>query len=511
MHSSTTRTRISNTVATSRPLETSPVGYQREWKLYVLVLLVLDGLVIWGSLTLAYSVRMTSGLLIYNAPYDPAIYRELALLNVPIWLILFALLGLYQRDNHLGGTIEYQQILKACTIGVIAIIVVSFLWHDLTLVSRGWLLLSWGMACGLLGLERFVIRRVAYQLRQHGWFTARVLIVGANEQGLAMARQWNQSATSGMQVIGFIDDFKPLGTTVWGDLKVIGRPSALATVAGSTRADEVVVVPNAIAWESFEEIIARAGTPQRYSLRLSPGFYELFATGVAITNKTFVPLFKINEARIVGVDALLKALLDYGLGTLLLALAALFMLLISLGLRASTPRRPILVRHSTLGRGGTTFQMLKFNTVAGPDRLSGLAEILFRSGLDKLPQLINVLTGQMSLVGPRPRVIGGEEADARTARNLQAVKPGLLGPWLVPQYWSSSDEGRDELYYMRNWTVWLDIQILFQAVLSAISVGRRASAQDADTTAAHTGEPSVIQVPTLEPHCLPESSDSSSR
>jgi lipopolysaccharide/colanic/teichoic acid biosynthesis glycosyltransferase len=367
--------------------------------------------------------------------------------------------------------------------GVMILIVLSLFFRDLFMISRGWLVLCWGLSSVLVVLERFIVRHIAYILRRHGYLTARVLIVGVSEQGIAIARQWSQSLTSGMQMVGFVDDFKPLGTPVVNGLKVIGRPTALHELGHRTGANEVVVVPNAVAWETFEEMIARASTPNGYTLRLSPGFYELLTTGVAVTNKAFVPLLTINEARIVGTDAVLKLLLDYGLGVPLLILAAPLMGLIALGLQLVRPHGPVLAHYQTFGQCGTTFEMLKFfirmepvAQAANQNRmkettwvsLSWLERALYRSGLDKLPQLFNVMAGQMSLVGPRPRVVD-EKADSGTVRNLQTVKPGFIGPWTSSGPCDPKDETQDELYYVRNWTIWVDLQALVQTLLYVFS------------------------------------------
>ena len=142
---------------------------------------------------------------------------------------------------------------------------------------------------------------------------------------------------------------------------------------------------------------------------------------------------------------------------------------------------PVLARYRTLGQSGATFEMLKFSTriepvakmaslrtAPFPTNVTRLERILYRRGLDKLPQLFNVVAGQMSLVGPRPRVIE-DETDAGTARNLLTVKPGMLGPWMMPGACSTGDETQDELYYVRNWTIWIDLQVLAQAVLRELS------------------------------------------
>lgn len=449
-----------------------PSTYDREWKGYLVALAVLDALMVLAGMTLAYSLRITSGLLAYEAPYQDATYNGIALLSLPVWLVIFLFHGMYRRDNLLGGLVEYQQVSKAITTGIITLMVVSFLWRDVVTVSRGWLLFTWVISIALIVVGRFIARRVVYRLRRSGLFNARVLIVGANDQGVAMAHQWRQSPSSGMEIIGFLDDFKPIGTPVVDGIKVIGQASALSQVAGRLCVHEVVMVPNAVAWETFEEIITQASNDKRFTLRVSPGFYALSTSGVAVTNKTFVPLFTLHEARIVGVDAIFKALLDYGVGIPLFLIALLPMALIALGLRLSGVAR-VLARHRTIGQGGRMFTMFKFNADAGR---SWLDRLLIRWGADKMPQTLNVILGEMSLVGPRPRVVAAEPAEAHHTHYLQSVKPGLIGPWMASPGWSSDDESHDELYYVRNWTIELDIQLLVQAVLSLFGA-RRAAGQ----------------------------------
>lgn len=446
----------------------SPRG---QWLLLVSVLLLVDALATWTGLTLAYALRLSSGLLDYHATWDAGVYRALALVAVPMWVLWSAVVGLYRRDNLLGGMSEYRKVLDACTGGVMQLILVSFLWRDLALMSRGWLVLSWGLSVLLMLAGRFTVRRLAYRMRRSGWFRQRVLMVGANEQGVAIAEQWHRSRSSGMDVVGFLDDFKPVGTPVLNGTSVIGRPTALDEVAAQTRASEVVVVAGAIAWETFEEIVARAATPRGYVLRVSPGFYETLATGVAVTNKTFVPLFSIDRSRLVGLEAVAKTLLDYGIALPLLIPAAPLTLLLALLIRRLRPGQDLLARYRTVGQGGRPFTMYKLPS--RPDAAaSSLERRLYRTGLDKLPQLWNVVRGDMSLVGPRPRVLGEpSRACQDTARNLQTVKPGITGPWRVSGHWSSGDEYRDELYYVRNWTFWFDIQILLRSLLSGSRLG----------------------------------------
>lgn len=443
---------------------------RHQWLLFRLLMVLVDAIAIWGGLTAAYSLRIESGVLAYAATWDAHVYHTLALVCTPIWLLWSALLGLYRRDNLLGGLGEYRSVLDACTGGTLQLVLVSFLWRELGPVSRGWIILSWVLTGACLGVGRFLLRRIGYWLRGHGWFRDRVLIVGASEQGVAIAEQWLRSRRSGMQVAGFIDDFRPVGTPVVDGLKVLGRPRALAQIAHEVGASEVVVVAGATAWETFEEMVVHSTIKNGYKLRVSPGFYETLGTGVAITNKTFVPLYSVHGARLVGIEAWVKALLDYGLALPAVLVTAPLTAALAVALKVTDPQRPVLTSHRAVGLG-REFGLLKLRS-SGSDAAGALERWLYRSGLDKLPQFLNVLAGHMSVVGPRPVVVGAGTLPSGTVRNLATVKPGLVGPWLVNGHWSSGDEARDDLYYVRNWTVWLDLQIVAQITVARLLRGR---------------------------------------
>ena len=458
------RTRMKNLPSGVSKLRTR----NREWAALALLLVIMDALAVGMSLFLAYALRLTSGFWTYYADYSAGKYYLLVLLSIPIWLIIFYLMGLYKADNLLGGVFEYQQIIKACVAGVIAVILISFFWREFALVSRGWILLSLGFSILILGGERFIMRRVGYWLRRHGWLMTRALIVGANDQGLAMAQQWVENPESGIKVVGFLDDFKPLYMPVCDGIEVLGRPSQLSEIIQQEGVEDVILVSNAVAWETFEDMIRENGSQIPYILRLSPGFYEILSTNVVVQNKTFVPLFTVNRDRLVGIEATLKKLEDLLFGIPLLLLFSPVLLVLALLLKWQRPDSPVLQRNRTLAQGHGDFIMFKFRSAkdalrAGQQSMA-LERFLYRSGLDKLPQLINVVAGQMSLVGPRPQVIGHIQHDLQFLRQLQTLKPGVTGPWMVSSFWTSGDERRNELYYIRNWTIWLDFQILYQTL-----------------------------------------------
>jgi lipopolysaccharide/colanic/teichoic acid biosynthesis glycosyltransferase len=464
----------SNSIATyDRMIVSGRLAARRQWQLLKAALIIVDGLGVMFALMLAYKVRIDGFLLglQYEHPIDLNTYRWLVVASAPIWISAAALLGLYRRDNLLGGIVEYKQVIKACSAAIFAIILSTFLVRDENFdLSRLWIVLAWVFSIAITLGARFVMRRVGYLLRERGYLVARVLIVGANDQGAAIARQWRASPRSGMRVVGFLDDFKSVGSKVVGDLAVVGRPTALSAAVHEHQIDEVVVVSSAVAWETFGELVTRNQNATDFTMRLSPGFYELLTSSMAVTNKTFVPLLTLHESRIVGVDAFLKWLFDVGMSCLALLLTWPAGLAIALRLRQKHPGQPALTRQRVRGLLGKPFDLLQFATHgAEHDHLDNvttrtLESWLVWTGFDKWPQLLNVLRGDLSLVGPRPLPIETRVDELRGAHNLASVKPGVLGPWLVNDASRSPDLLNDEVAYVRNWEIWRDVPIVFQAL-----------------------------------------------
>ena len=471
------------------PERTIPAAHRRARRtqraVLAAVLLASDALMVGLALLLAWYLRIGGGWLVYNAPADYPVYRQVAWLSALIFVLIFAALGLYNPDGLLGGTQEYARILRGCTYGVIALIVVSFLQHDRPL-SRGWLILSWLLLILLVGVSRFAWRRVFHWARRKwGWFISPTLIVGVSDHALAIAAQLNRAASS-YKIVGFVDEFMPPGTPVLDDLAVLGNTRQLHELTAAHQVEQVILLSNAVTWESFQEVMAGAGFANGYQLRLSPGFYEILTANVQVTHQAFVPLLHVDQARLSGLDWVFKTLLDFGLGALLLVCSLPLGLLIALAILLSDGR-PLFTRHKVLGIKGLPFWTIKFRTdlwgstrrrldcdpaaeiVDDPQIASRVGRFLYRSGLDKLPQLLDVLRGHMSLVGPRSNLTERELHSRTWHPSLLTVKPGWTGPWAVGGATTLEDEMRLNLFYIRNWTIWLDLQILYQTLKLALS------------------------------------------
>jgi len=264
--------------------------------------------------------------------------------------------------------------------------------------------------------------------------------------------------------------------------------------------EEVVIATTAMDDEQLVRVSQQLTTHHGgMRMRLSSGLYEVFTTGMDVTTRNSVPLMSLKRLRLSHVETLLKTGLDYLL--ILAAMPLLLPIFLTVALLVKLDSSgPVFYQRRVLGVGGRPFGAFKFRTmyVNGNDileqhpelkaelaknhklkhdpRITRIGNLLRRTSLDELPQLINVLLGQMSLVGPR--MISPSEHDlyGRMKLNLLTVKPGLTGMWQVSGRSDLSYEERVRLdmYYIRNYSIWMDIQILFFQTIPAVMKGRGA-------------------------------------
>lgn len=453
----------------------------------VLALPVLDAIFISVSFFLAYHLRFESNWLPYYAPFSSQFYWTLLSLLVPTWLLIFAAYGLYDSRYLFGGTREYARIVNACALGVMAMIVLSFMYRVAEQpISRGWLLIYFGLSVLTIISCRFAFRRLIYRLRQRGLFLKRSLIVGANQEGQAIAEQFHSVPTAGIHVVGFVDDTLAEGTMVNG-LSVLGNSKSLETLVEEQEIDELIVSPASLSHEALLDVYRAFGSNGSHvEVRLSPGLFEILTNGATVQEVGSVPLVSLNKLRITGIDAFLKSALDCVGAAVGLILLSPFLLLVALLVKLDSPG-PVLHRRRVLGVGGRTFEALKFRTMRvdadeyleqhpelaeelerngklkDDPRVTRLGKFLRKASIDELPQLVNVLKGQMSLVGPRMIAPPEWVKFGKWKHNLLTVKPGLTGQWQVSgrSELSYEDRVRLDMHYIRYYTIWLDVRILF--------------------------------------------------
>jgi exopolysaccharide biosynthesis polyprenyl glycosylphosphotransferase len=471
----------------------SSVSRATQWRLFSLSLVISDIIAIGLAFRVAYFFRfeLSLGFFYLDAtpPFD--FYQRLVLFLIPLWLIIFALTGLYNRQKLLGGT--EALVFNATTAGMFAVISAGFL-DPSFIFARGWLLLAWGFAFLFTSIGRFILRRVIYSLRIRGYFLSNAIIIGANNEGLSLAEQLMRWKTSGLQVLGFVDKKISSGRVVYRNLAVLGDVDQLDDLVEKYGIEELILASSAISSrDKMMEIFQRFGTAKDINVRLSSGLYEIITTGLTVKEFAYVPLVGVNKVRLTGVDQCLKMLLDYCLAIPGLIVITPLLILIGLFVKLDSPG-PVIFRRRVMGVNGKEFDAYKFRTMHingdeiladRPDLQAELAEnhklkndpritlvgnFLRKSSFDELPQLINVLKREMSLVGPRIITLEEVEKYDQWDINLLTIPPGITGLWQVSGRSDVSYEERVRLdmYYIRNWSIWLDLQILFQTIPAVI-------------------------------------------
>ncbi len=491
-----------NIAATQRKVEanaTSSLAAQRN--LYRMFLVIGDAAMLLLAFTLAYWLRFAAGITLHAeiVPYWQG-YLFLYSFLIPLWLGIFAVFGLYDFNSLLGNITEYGKVVNACTWGMMAVVIYGF-FDPAFVIARGWLVFSWLLSMFWVSSFRLLMRRIAYRARRAGYFVMPTVIVGTNQEAVALADQLRNSAGSGMEITGLVavagSGFR-MGDQIHG-IPVLGDLEHLQEILAVQHAEEVVVATTAVDGEQLVGISQQLSNSPQTHMRLSSGLYEVFTTGMEVATRNSVPLMSLKRLRLNGVETLLKGALDYALILLALPVLLPVFVVIAVLIKLDSPG-PVFYHRCVLGVGGKSFGAFKFRTMyvdgnqileqfpelkaelacahklKDDPRVTRIGKWLRRTSLDELPQLLNVILGQMSLVGPRMISPAEHDLYGRMKLNLLTVKPGLTGMWQVS---GRSDLKYDErvrldMYYIRNYSIWLDIQILFFQTIPAVFKGRGA-------------------------------------
>jgi exopolysaccharide biosynthesis polyprenyl glycosylphosphotransferase len=488
-------TNIEDVLETSQVLKitkaSNTVSRKSQWLIFQIILLISDAFMVGISFRLAYLIRfqLSIGIFKEDAIISFEYYQLLTFILLPIWLVIFSFHGLYQKKNLLGGIHEYDKIFRASSFGILLIIIFGFLVPSLP-IARGWLSIAWPLTVFIPILNRFSLRRVVYHLRKYGFFLTPALIVGGNAEGRWLAEQLVGWRTSGLLIIGFVDEKVRPGTHLFENLYSLGTVKQLDEIIKKYNIGELILATSAITSRNKQmEIFKKYGISGDVCVRMSSGLYEIITTGLTVSEFAYVPFITINKARLTGWDEVAKLFLDYAITIPGLILISPLLLIIAIAIKLDSPG-PVIHRRQVMGMNGSKFYAYKFRSMhvngdqildSHPDlreelasnhklksdpRITGIGHFLRRSSLDELPQLINVLRREMSLVGPRMispvEVAKYDQWDI----NLLTVRPGITGPWQVSGRSDISYEERVQIdmFYVRNWTIWLDLQILIQTL-----------------------------------------------
>jgi len=318
----------------------------------------------------------------------------------------------------------------------------------------------------------------------------RIVVLGTGKAGREFVRQVvkGKCLGEGLEVVGFLDDDPDKqGKHVEG-IPVLGPMSQVVELAKERKVDDVVFALPLRAFPEVEKLVLEL---QRFPVRVGvvPDFYDLAFIRPQAHDLAGIPMIGLREPAISEFELFIKRAFDLVFGTLLLIVSAPLMLLIALSIKLDSPG-PAIFRQQRVGENGRLFWMYKFRSMAPdaerrlhevldetpdgqllykrPDdpRITRVGRWLRRTSLDELPQLFNVLKGEMSLVGPRPELPFIVDRYERWQLQRFSVPPGITGWWQVN---GRSDRPmhlhtEDDLYYIRNYSLWLDLKILWKTI-----------------------------------------------
>jgi exopolysaccharide biosynthesis polyprenyl glycosylphosphotransferase len=407
------------------------------------------------------------------------------LLTIPLWVVVFAVYGLYDRKDLDAPSEEIRRLFHGITVSLVAVVMVTF-WAKFA-VSRGWIA-SLALFCTLtVSVGRLAVRRLARRLSVTGYLVSPALIVGTNEEARTIARSLRRQRQLGYRAVGFVSIGQAPIDAVDG-VPVVGGVEEVAQLARQTGVAAVIIAGTAVHADLLQQIDQALQTVD-VEIRLTPGLPFVSPSRITIRPLDGLALLSLDRRELGLRQAALKRTFDMLFGTILFVLSLPVMVTVGI-LVKTTSRGPALFRQERVGKDGKPFVLYKFRSMVqgaeaqhaelvkqmGADtllfklredpRVTPVGRVLRRWAVDELPQLWNVVKGDMSLVGPRPAIPSETALYNTRLRTRLRVKPGLTGLWQVNgrHELPFADYIRYDLFYVENWSLGLDLYVIGKTV-----------------------------------------------
>ncbi|MDY0044507.1 MAG: sugar transferase [Syntrophales bacterium] len=452
------------------------------------ILFLFDILILMASFYLVYFVNYYADY--FNPFYLPFNFMFLFFGNFILWVYLSRYFKIYDSKRLTPYSKEFRDVTVASTLGIgISSLPIIISAESLATIQFPFHL--WFVQTGLLILFRVILRESLKYIRKRGYNYRQVLIAGKNTRSLKLEQMINESPGYGLRVLGYIDDPNDSPSAVTDfSYPLLGSLENLSSIMREKVVDEIfITLPIKSFYSQIQDIIR---TAQKVGVEVKIPV-DLFDTGFAqstISHLGDVPFFEMYTSPKLNFQLFFKRMVDIVVSLLLLVILSPLFALISILIKVTSPDGSIFFTQNRVGYNGRLFKFLKFRTMIpnaesmkkdlieknemdGPvfkikddPRVTGLGRFLRKTSLDELPQLINVLAGEMSLVGPRPPLpTEVNEYDLQYRRRL-SMKPGITCLWQVNgrnnipfEKWMELD-----MQYIDEWSLWLDFKIMMKTI-----------------------------------------------
>jgi Undecaprenyl-phosphate glucose phosphotransferase len=452
-----------------------PKGLLKEYsQVLSMVLRGLDVVAIIAAGCIAYFYKFG------NLHLTPLYLTALCIGSV-LTLIVFAVFRIYESVRAQSYWAHLMRLIQAIFIVLMLLAGLAFLSKTGEDFSRGWSMLWALFSLILLILFRCSLLILLHLMRKKGWNERRIVIIGAGELGMQLMEALQQALWTGFKVMAIFDDHVQDKPCHIAATPVLPTPQSIRDylISSTVSIDEVWIAMPLHAEARMKSILHELRNDM-ITTRLVLDIFGMELLNHSVSHLAGFPIINMRSTPMVGMNRMIKALEDRVLASVILLLLSPLLLFIAIVIKLSS-KGPVFYRQKRVSWNGKEFEMLKFRSMpvdaesqTGPVwakkdelRATKIGAFLRKTSLDELPQLINVLAGHMSIVGPRPeRMFFVEQFKEKIPRYMQKhlVKAGITG-WAQVNGWrgNTSLEKRIEydLYYIENWSLALDIKIIF--------------------------------------------------
>ena len=465
----------------------APVKAKQSRRTRYFLLALLVGCDIVGvnlGFVLSYWWHLPDLLREFQPPTSAQIAWALLMFNA-VFGVSFWANGLYRMQRGVSRVDESYQIFRTVSIATVVVIAFNTLFPLLNITTRT-LVIGWFLAMGLVVLNRSIYHTIVRSLRSHGLDIRRVLIVGANEIGQLVYRQMSRSPELGYRVVGFLADDVPAGQLVDAAAPVLGKRQRLGQVIKACNVDEVIIALNGASYREVLDLVTQV-EDETVAIKIYPDAFQLITNNdVSVGELNGLPLITLRAVPLDRrLNRTIKRLLDVAVSFAALVLLSPLLLLVAVLVRFDSPG-PVFFVQERVGRDGKPFSMIKFRSMRADaeamgtwtrpddDRRTRLGTFIRRFSIDELPQFINVLLGDMSVVGPRPeqpQYVAQFSEQIPRYMHRHREKAGITG-WAqvngLRGDTSITERTRYDLYYIENWSPLFDIKIIIRTAWNAL-------------------------------------------
>ncbi len=461
---------------------------KRSELFFSFLLIPIDAAMVVISFVISYYIRIKTDILPVNSEVTFKQYLWYVMYILPIWLLIYALNGLYRISRERNYFNDFYKIFISNAVALLIFIVAIF-FSRAFFFSRLILILILAISVILVFVGRYVVTETQRYLYRWGYGVHRIIIIGNNEVSHKLAREMIYVKRLGMKFLGLVNGLQNKARRP-SDLKVLGNISQLREIVARYHPNEIILTDVGINRGKILEII-QVCSDANAGFKFVSDVYSMVTTSV---NSSILAGFPIMELKTIALDGwgrIAKRLFDIIFSAIGLIITSPFMILVATGTKL-TSKGPVIYRQKRVGRDGRSFDFYKFRsmyiekcdttekgskwtTVADEkNRITPFGGFIRKTNLDELPQFWNVLIGNMSFVGPRPELpkfVDKFQAEIPDYFRRHRVKSGLTG-WAAVNGLkgdtSIKERVRFDIFYIENWSFWFDIKIILKTIFLLI-------------------------------------------